>query len=204
MSEAYSNRSSQTELLKLLHSRQGHFKFESGHHGNLWLDLDLLFLRPKELQPFVDELKRKISPFGIDAICGPMVGGALIAQTMAVALELDFYYTERVLPQHSDALYSADYHLPHHLRETVNGKRVAIVDDVINAGSAVRGTLAELQSLGARTVVIGSLLILGDVGQNYFAERNITIMSISHLPSEIWRPEDCPLCAAGILISNWD
>jgi len=204
MSEDYSNRSLQTELLNLLHSRQGHFKFESGHHGDLWLDLDLLFLRPKEIQPFVDELTLKISPFGVDAICGPMVGGALIAQTMAIALEVDFYYTERVLPQHSDALYSAAYHLPHHLRETVTGKRMAIVDDVINAGSAVRGTLAKLQSLGATTVVIGSLLVLGDVGQNYFAERDIPLRNISHLPSEIWRPEDCPLCAAGIPISNLD
>jgi orotate phosphoribosyltransferase len=198
MSEDYGNQSSQTELLNLLHSRQGHFKFESGHHGNLWLDLELLFLRPKAIRPFVDELTRKLSPFRVDAICGPMVGGALIAQTMAVELEVDFYYTERVLPQHSDALYSADYHLPHYLRETVNGKRVAVVDDVINAGSAVRGTLAELQSLGARSVVIGSLLVLGDVGQNYFAERSIPVRSISHLPSEIWRPEDCPLCASKI------
>ena len=55
MSEDYGNQSSQTELLNLLHSRQGHFRFESGHHGNLWLDLELLFLRPKAIQPFVDE-----------------------------------------------------------------------------------------------------------------------------------------------------
>ena len=78
------------------------------------------------------------------------------------------------------------------------GERMAIVDDVINAGSAVRGTLAELQTLGARIVVIGSLLVLGDVGQNYFTEGSIPIRSISHLPSEIWRPEDCPLCASKI------
>jgi orotate phosphoribosyltransferase len=198
MSENHSNRSSQADFLNLLHTRQGHFKFEAGHHGNLWLDLDLLFLRPKEIQPFVEELTQQISSFAIDAICGPMVGGALIAQTMAVALETEFYYTERVLPQNSDAPYSVTYHLPSHLRESVEGKNVAIVDDVINAGSAIRGTLAELQSLGARTVVIASLLVLGNSGQKYFAERDIPIRSIAQLPNELWSPEACPLCAAQI------
>lgn len=204
MSENHGNKSSRAEFLSLLHGRQGHFKFESGHHGNLWLELDLLFLRPKDIQPFVDELARKISPFAIDAVCGPMVGGALIAQTIATALETEFYYTERVPPQHSDALYSAMYHLPSHLRKRVDGKNVAIVDDVINAGSATRGTLAELQSLGARTVVIASLLVLGNIGQNYFAERNIPTRSISELPNEIWSPEDCPLCASQIPLDKVD
>ena len=204
MIEHHGNQSSQTQLLNLLPTHQGHFRFESGHHGNLWLDLDLFFLRPKDLQPFIDELAQKISSFAIDAVCGPMVGGALIAQTIASALETEFYYTERVLPQHSEALYSATYHLPAHLRRTVSGKNVAIVDDVINAGSAIRGTLAELHSLGARTVLIASLLVLGDVGQRYFAERDIPIRSISQLPNEIWRPEDCPLCASQIPLDKLD
>ena len=34
------------KLLELLSVRRGHFVLESGHHGNLWLDLDSLFLRP--------------------------------------------------------------------------------------------------------------------------------------------------------------
>ena len=148
MNEKLDNESSQAELLNLLHARQGHFKLESGHHGNLWLDLDLLFLRPKEIQPFVIELAQKISSFGIDAICGPMVGGTLVAQNLALELGVDFLYTERIAPQNPEALYSVAYRLPYHLRTLVNGRRIAIVDDVINAGSAIRGTLAELESLG--------------------------------------------------------
>jgi len=204
MSENHGSKSSQAEFLNLLHTRQGHFKFESGHHGNLWLDLDLLFLRPKVIQPFVDQLAHQISSFTIDAICGPMVGGALLAETMAVALDREFYYTERVVPQNSDELYSVTYQLPSHLHKSIDGKNVAIVDDVINAGSAMHGTYEELQSLGARTVVIASLLVLGDMGQKYFAERNIPICSIAQLPNEIWSPKDCPLCAAQIPFDQLD
>lgn len=85
-----------------------------------------------------------------------MVGGALGAQNIAVKLGKDFFYTERVVSQTPDALYPAKYHLPHHLRKMDFGKHIALVDDVINAGSAIRGTLAELQSLGARPVTIGA------------------------------------------------
>jgi orotate phosphoribosyltransferase len=204
MSENPNNESSQKEFLTLLQARQGHFKLESGHHGNLWLDLDLLFLRPKHIQPFVIELAHKISAFNIDAVCGPMVGGAFVAQNIAAELGIEFFYTERVRSQDSDALYSATYHLPAHLRKLIDGKNIAVLDDVINAGSAVRATLAELQSFGARPVVIGALLVLGDVGKKYLIERNFPLKSISHLPNEIWTPKDCPLCASQVPLTRFN
>ena len=198
MSEGLFNESSQKEFLNLLHAQHGHFKLESGHHGNLWLDLDRLFLHPKDIQPFVLELAHQLAAFELDAICGPMIGGSFIAQNIATELGTEFFYTERVMPQNSEALYSTTYHLPNHLRKIISGKRVAIVDDVINAGSAIRGTLAELQYYGAIPTVIGALLVLGETGQKYFAERNLPLMSISYLPNEIWPPETCPLCASQI------
>lgn len=204
MSENPNNESFQEDFLTLLHVRHGHFKFESGHHGNLWLDLDRLFLHPKAIQRFVAELAHKISAFNVDAVCGPMVGGALVAQNIAVELGIEFFYTERVGAQNSDTLYAATYHLPFNLRTLIHGKNVAIVDDVINAGSAVRATLAELQSFGARPVVIGVLLVLGDIGENYLAERNLPLRSISHLPNELWKPEDCSLCTSQVPLSQFD
>lgn len=204
MSENDIDEALQRQFLDLLHIRKGHFKLESGHHGNLWLDLDMLFLRPKALQRFVVQLARKISSFDINAICGPMVGGALVAQGIAAELGVEFFYTERVKPRRADALYSASYRLPFHLRKLTASKKVAIVDDVINAGSAVRGTLAELQSLGANPVVIGALLVLGDTGQNYLAERNLLLRSISYLPNEIWTLENCPFCAAQIPLTEFE
>jgi orotate phosphoribosyltransferase len=204
MSENQIDESSQTDFLKLLHARRGHFKLESGHHGNLWLDLELLFLRPKALEPFIIELARKISAFRVDAVCGSMVGGALIAQNIALELGVDFLYTERVAPQTPDDLYSVAYRLPNRLRRLVNGRKIAVVDDVINAGSALRGTLAELESMGTTPIVIGALLLLGETGRNYFSDKGLPVQCISHLPNEIWAPENCPLCSSQIPLDNPD
>lgn len=186
----------QKDLLSLLAARKGHFRLESGHHGDLWLDLDRLFLRPSDVRPFVTELANRLSRYNVAAVCGPLVGGALVAQTVASELDVEFYYTERfVLPQHS-VLYAVEYRLPKGLCKMVHGKDIAIVDDVINAGSAVRGTLAALQSCGARPGVIGALLVLGSVAPSFFEEQNVAVESIASLASGLWVPAECPLCAS--------
>ena len=186
----------QQELLNLLAIRKGHFRLESGHHGDLWLDLDLLFLRPSHVRRFVIELANRLSRYNVAAVCGPLVGGALVAQTTASELGVEFYYTERfVLPQ-CDTLYPVEYRIPNSLRKMLHGKDIVIVDDVINARSAVRGTFAELRSCGARPVVIGALLVLGSFAPSFFAEQNVPVESIAFLPSGLWVPSECPLCAS--------
>jgi orotate phosphoribosyltransferase len=44
-------------LIEALAARRGHFRLESGHHGELWLDLDPLFARPARLAPFTDRAR---------------------------------------------------------------------------------------------------------------------------------------------------
>jgi len=186
----------QEELLSLIAARNGHFRLESGHHGSLWLDLDPLFLRPGRLRRFVAGLANKLAGHNIVAVCGPLTGGAFLAQSVAAVLDVEFYYTQRVAPPERDALYAAKYRMPDGLREMVRGKAVAIVDDVINAGSAVRGSLAELRSCGANPVAVGALLVLGSAASSLCADQAVPLEYIAHLPNEVWAPAACPLCAA--------
>src|SRR5205085_1299768 len=94
------------------------------------------------------------------------------------------------------SLYPVEYRLPPALRERLRGQRVAIVNDVTNAGSAVRGTLAALQACSARPVVIGSLLVLGSMAAEFAAAQRLPLETLAALPNRVWAPEDCPLCAA--------
>jgi len=198
----YRNTPMPSDILNLLAARNGHFRLESGHHGNLWLDLDPLFLRPSHLQRFVLELAHGLSRYNIGAVCGPLVGGAFLAQSVAAMLDVEFYYTERYVPPEPDAWYPVKYRIPHSLRKMVGAKNVAIVDDVVNAGSAVRGTFAELQACGANPVVIGALLVLGSSASSFFADRNIPVERIAHLPNQLWAPSECPLCASQMRLED--
>jgi orotate phosphoribosyltransferase len=186
------------ELLNLLSARRGHFKFESGHHGDLWLNLDVLFLYPQKLEQFINALAEQLQKYNTTAVCGPLVGGALIAHMVAAKLGVEFYFTEPVKISQPNTMYSVKYRLPKSFEYRLHGKRIVIVDDVINAGSAVRATFAELSLHGAHPVAIGSLLVLGTSAQNFFAEQGIPIESIETIPNNLWMPNACPLCASNI------
>jgi orotate phosphoribosyltransferase len=185
------------ELISMVAARRGHFRLESGHHGNLWLDLDRLLLRPGSLRPFARELAQRLSLRTLHAVCGPLTGGAFVAQLIAAELDMEFYYAERWAHPERDDLYSVEYHLPEALRGAVRGKRIAIVDDAITMGSAVRGTFADLEACGAQPVVIGALLLLGSSASGFAASVNIPLERIVSLPSDSWAPSACPLCASG-------
>jgi orotate phosphoribosyltransferase len=183
------------DLIDLLAARRGHFLLESGHHGELWLDLDALFLRPRPVAGFAAELGRRLSGHGIDAVCGPLVGGTLVAQTIAAELDVELYWTEP--GERAEGLYSVEYRVPGAVRERLRGRRVAIVDDVINAGSATRATFADLETCGATVAAIGALLVLGTAAAAFAAERGVALESVATLPNTLWEPAACPLCAAG-------
>jgi orotate phosphoribosyltransferase len=185
------------ELSSLLAARRGHFRFESGHHGSLWLDLEPLFVQPKLVRPFAERLAKQIVEFNVAAVCGPLSGGAFVAEMVAAALDVEFYFTEPFLGADRNALFPIKYRLPDPLRSMVAGKRIAIANDVINAGSAVRGTCEDLQDCGAQVAVVATLAILGDAALEYFADRNVPVTWLEQLPNEIWLPAECPLCAAG-------
>jgi len=110
-------------VLSLLAARRGHFLLESGHHGELWLNLELLYRRPRRVEPLCSELVRRIASLSIDAVCGPLIEGAFVALTVAPELNLEYSYAEHFARPSSDGLFPAGYRIPEALRESVRGKR---------------------------------------------------------------------------------
>ncbi len=131
-------------------------------------------------------------------MCGPLLGGAFLAQLTAHALDAEFCFTERVMPPQAGGLYRASYRLPTAFAARLAGKRVAMVDDVMSAGSALRGTYTELRAHSAVPVVAGALLVLGSVGADFFAQSGVAVEAVARDEYELWLPAECPLCAAGL------
>lgn len=189
-------------VMQLIQSRGGHFLLESGHHGDLWLDLELLCLRPHALQPVIFELARRLSRQGIEAVCGPLVEGAFIGLAVASELDVLFSYSERFARRSDDGMFPAGYRVPVPLRQHLRGKRVAIVNDVINAGSAVKGTFTDLQECGAIVVAIGTLLTLGASARLFASENSLVLEAMATVENRLWESAECPMCAAGTALED--
>jgi orotate phosphoribosyltransferase len=182
-------------VMALVSARSGHFLLESGHHGDLWLDLDAMFWSPAALRPLVAELAARLRAHEPEVVCGPLVGGALLAQLVAAELGASFGYAERVAT--GDGLYAARYRLPAAQESRLAGRPVAVVDDVVNAGSAVRATLAALAEAGARPVAVGALLALGSAPAVVATGARLPLVALATRDNALWEPGACPRCADG-------
>lgn len=171
---------------------------ESGLHTDTWLELDEWFLDPAVLAPQLDALADLLRSHAITAVCGPLVGGAFVAQAIAARLDVRFYFAERRSNPSGTGLFSATYRLSAGVRAHASRERFAVVDDVISAGSSTRATVDELNSCGAPTVVVGALMLLGDRGERYFSEQSIPVVTLAREALSVWEPAGCPLCQAGV------
>ncbi len=185
-------------LLAMVGGRRGHFVMESGHHSDLWLDLDSLFTEPRRVAPYVARLAERLGPYEAEVVCGPLLGGAFVAQSLAQALSVDFAWTERIGPSQADGLYRARYRVPPALADRLSGRRVALVDDAMSAGSSLRASRDAVTARGAIPVVVGALMLLGGRGSDFFVAAGLPVEAVLRTRYDSWAPRDCPLCAAGI------
>ena len=192
----------QDDLNALLAARRGHFQLESGHHADMWLDLDTLFVHPQRLKPIAQQLALQLAKHDIEAVCGPVVGGAYVAQMIALELDLEFFHADRLVGAKPGGGLDVQYKIPNRTRGWLGGKRVAIVDDVISTGSAARATYTDLNACGAKPVALGALLVLGFAAPTLAKSANMALESIAQLPSHYWTASDCPLCAAKVALES--
>jgi orotate phosphoribosyltransferase len=188
------------DVFDALPSRRGHFALESGYHTDLWITLDALFVDPAAMAPHVAALAERLRAHAPTAICGPQLGGAFLAQALATELAVKFFVAEPV-PAVSGAeaagLFKARYRLPVGQVPHVRGQRVAVVDDVISAGSSVRAAIAGLSEAGASIVAVGALFVLGDAALRHFATQAVPVERLGERELSLWHPTECALCRAG-------
>lgn len=187
------------DFFSLVTARRGHFLYESGYHSDLWLDLETLCRQPLVVQRYAAELAAKITTMRPEVICGPLIEGAIVAFAVAFDLGCEFAYTMRLADPSRSGMFPVRYELPQVLCPIVCGKRVVIVNDVISAGSAVRGTADSLNAAGATVAGVAALAVLGNKFAAYASERHLALEALLQLPeNNLWEPGNCPLCASSV------
>jgi orotate phosphoribosyltransferase len=191
------------KLLKLLQSRTGHFLTESRFHTDLWFDTKYLFSDLNQLSPIVKELGKKLLIHKFDLICGPVDGGAKIAQMISKEFKIDFIISERLILNDSvSSKQLIKYSIPENFHNRIKGKKIAIVDDIINAGNATLETYRELINLGSIPVVLGSLIVKSDLIYSFAAKNNLSVEMILKCDNNMWLPQKCPLCDKQLFLES--
>ena len=190
----------ESEVLML----DGHFDYGNGYHGRVYLNPHRIFRRPSLIwrlgQDLIDVL-----PDGLvsstDVVAGPVMGGALLAHTMAGLLD-----SRRSLsmPPTSFAPLSLDaagaLTLRRFYRSVVHGKRVLLADDVRTTGKTFERAKTLIE--GAGGVVLATVEIYDRL--EAMVDLHVPNFALAEYKApENYKVEECPMCKAGTPITRF-
>ena len=141
-----------------------HFVYDSGEHGSGWIDKDAVDVHPERIDRLCELLAELVRDFHAEIVCGPATGGLEIAQDTARHLGALAIFAEHTAaaPDRAGGPVRGAFELRRGFDRIAAGKRVIVVDDVINTGLAIRQTVDVVRAAGGNVVGAGALVSRGN------------------------------------------
>ena len=195
-------------LTDLRHSEvlmiDGHFDYGNGYHGRVYLNPHQLFRHPSTIWRFAQDLL-DVLPGDVlqqtEVVAGPVMGGALLAHTIAGLLDSRRSLTH---PPCSFAPFNYDpsggFGLRTFYRRELDGRRVLLVDDVRNTGETFARCAALVKEAGGTVVATAQIYDRCDAVID-LGVPNIALAD--YRAPENYKADACPLCKAGTPITRF-
>jgi orotate phosphoribosyltransferase len=162
---------------------EGHFKLSSGLHSPGFMQSALVLQHPREAEALGAALGGALRSLNPDLVMSPALGGIVIGQEVARALNVPAIFAER-----QDGALT--------LRRgfaVAPGARVLVIEDVVTTGGSTRETMDVATRAGG--VVIGAGSIIDRSGGNQGL--SVPYSALAQVSFPTYQPDACPLCAAG-------
>jgi orotate phosphoribosyltransferase len=167
---------------------EGHFRYTSGMHGDVYFEKFQVLQYPKYVEQLCTEMARRFKDDGIQLVLGPTTGGVLLAYEIGKQLGTRGIFAEkgdggRVLKRGFK----------------INpGERVLVVDDVMTTGGSVYDTIDVVKREGG---VLAGVAIIVD-RSNGTADFGVKTEALLRVDVVKYDPSDCPLCRAGVTLTE--
>jgi orotate phosphoribosyltransferase len=185
-----------TEAQALLHD--DHFVYISGDHGSGWIDKDAIYPHTDRLERLCRDMAGEVRAWGIDAVCGPATGGMIVAEWTAHELGALSLFAEHDAASVGEALRGR-FVLRRGYDRLVSGKRVLIVDDIVNTGLSLRQTAEAVRDAGGMVVGAACLVSRGNVAAAGLGVDRFTHLLEYRIPA--WPASACRLCQTGVPVN---
>ena len=183
--------------------RNGHFDYGNGFHGRVYLNAHQLFKLPSTIWRLAQDLL-DVLPGDLlektEVVAGPVMGGALLAHTLAGLLDGRRSLTHppcsyAPFTSSGDGLMLRDFYA-----RQMKGKRVLIADDVRNTGKTFQQCADLVRQAGgtvlATVEICDRLEAIVDAGAPNYALAD-------YKAPENFSVADCPMCKAGEPITSF-
>ena len=182
----------------------GHFDYGNGYHGQVYLNPHKLFRQPSAIWRFAQDVLDILPDTVIaatDVVVGPVMGGALLAHTIAGLMDGRRSLTH---PQCSFAPISMDSDgamvIRTFYKTVLAGKRVLLVDDVVNTGKTFEKAKALIEAAGGQVIATAEIYDR--------MEAIVTLGVPNYALAEYKAPDNhlvaaCPMCKGGTPITTF-
>lgn len=182
----------------------GHFDYGNGYHGRAYLNPHRIFRQPSLIwrlaQDLIDIMPEPLVS-GTEVVAGPVLGGALLAHTLAGLLD-----GRRDLrrPPTSFSPLSVDaaggLTLRPFYRTVVSGRRVLLADDVRNTGKTFERAKALIEDAGG--TVIGTVEIFDRL--EAIVDLGVPNIALAEYGApENYPAAECPMCKSHTAVTTF-
>ncbi|MBP1707666.1 MAG: orotate phosphoribosyltransferase [Chloroflexi bacterium] len=165
---------------------KGHFLLTSGLHSPIYWEKFQVLQYPAYTQELCRMIADNFRDQGIQVVAGPTTGGIILAFEVARQLGVRGIFAEKKEGSSERAFRRGFSIAP--------GERVLLVDDILTTGGSIREVISAISSLKGKLVGIGVLVDRSEKAVDF----GVPLFSCLRSVTVTYRPEECPLCAAGI------
>jgi orotate phosphoribosyltransferase len=163
---------------------EGHYRLSSGLHSSGYLQCALVLQHPRDAGAIGSALAELVRALGPTAVLSPALGGIVIGQEVARALDVRALFAERqdgTLTLRRGFTLSPD-------------DKVLVVEDVITTAGSTRETMAVARAAGA--TVVGACSMVDRSGGAHGLD--VPYASLLQIALPTYAETDCPQCREGI------
>ena len=168
----------------------GHFLLTSGLHSPVYWEKFQVLQYPEYTQQLCGMIADHFRDFKVQVVAGPTTGGVILAYDVARQLGVRGIFAEK-----TEGSSARSFRRGFTISQ---GERVLLVDDILTTGGSIQETIAPIKQAGGNLVGIGVLVDRSTKKLDF----GVPLFSCVRSETVAYKPEECPLCRAGIPLTK--
>lgn len=197
----------QAEVLRLFTAlgaivEGSHFVYASGRHGPVYVNKDAIYPHTTVISRLCRVLAERFSEDAVGTVVAPAVGGVILSQWTAHHLtEMSNRQVFGVYAEKRKHEGAPDFFIGREFGRFVTGRKVLVVEDILNTGRSAEKVVEAVRELGGHVVGLGALCNRGSLSAETIG--NVPkLIALMRVTFEAWDRKECPLCGAGVPIDR--
>lgn len=160
----------------------GHYRYSSALHGAVYVEKDRVLANVDVASKLCYRISKHYFSQKIQVVTGPSMGGAMMAPFVA------YYLEPKALAVYAEGERDNRY-FRSSVVDMIAGKRVMVVEDVLDTGGSALRVIEEVERQGGEVVGIAAIWNRGNVSFKY-----PLFCLVEH---DTYEPGNCPICKEG-------